>query len=95
MALAVSSHVCRDRRARGSFHLPWTKEVGQIWRPVVGDDELFEATSGAEVQVCDMWERCSGVRIEQHVAEQFLDVPGGRVCRVEGHRKEQGVVGGG
>jgi hypothetical protein len=58
MALAISSHVCRDRRAGGSIQFAGAKEVGQIRGSMIGDDHLSELTTGAFVEVLNLGKGC-------------------------------------
>jgi hypothetical protein len=50
MALAVSSQVCRDRRAGGLLQLSRANDVGKIAWPVVGDDHARDATLGSKMR---------------------------------------------
>jgi hypothetical protein len=54
MALTVSSHECRDRRAGGSFKLGGTEEVRKVWGSVVRDNHLLDSTLGPGMVVCNL-----------------------------------------
>jgi hypothetical protein len=58
VALSVSSHVCRDRRAGGSFQFAGAKEVGQIGWSMISDNHLSELTTGAFVEVLNLGKGC-------------------------------------
>ncbi len=79
MALSVSSHVCQDRRARGA------EEVGKVRRPVVCNNQPFEAAGGTDMEVLDLRERRGGTGVVEHVSEDLLDRTRGGVSRVEGN----------
>jgi hypothetical protein len=56
MALTISSHKCRDRRAMGSLKFARTKEVRKVWWSVVRDNHLSHATFDPEMVVGDLGE---------------------------------------
>jgi hypothetical protein len=73
MALTVSSHICRDRRAGGSCNLAGAEEVGKVGGSMVRDYHTAHPTACAKVCVGDLWERGSCFGVEQEGAVGFLE----------------------
>jgi hypothetical protein len=51
----------------------WAKKVCQVRGPVIGDNQLLEVAAGPFVVIPDLWQGHCCLRVEQDIAEGFLD----------------------